>query len=84
MQGAHCPELNATHIGVCLAGDYDKTPPDHDMLATLETLCRHLMTTYDIPVQEVTYHCRYSPKTCPGKKFPQTGFLLALAGEVRP
>ena len=83
-QGAHCPDLNATHIGICLAGNFDKYPPDADMLETLETLCRDLIAKYNIPAHEVTYHCRYSTKTCPGKKFPQSGFLLSLGGEVRP
>jgi N-acetylmuramoyl-L-alanine amidase len=83
-QGAHCPELNATHIGICLAGNFDLYAPDADMLASLEGLCRRLMASYHIPAHEVTYHCQYSTKTCPGKKFPQSGFLLALAGEKRP
>ena len=83
-QGAHCPELNATHIGVCLAGNYDLAPPDAAMLAKLEELVRGLMTRYRIPASRIAYHCDYSPKSCPGFHFPRAGFILALAGEPRP
>lgn len=83
-QGAHCPDVNATHLGICIAGNFDVTTPDADLMAEVERHCRYWMKKYNIPAHEVTYHCRYSTKTCPGKKFPQSGFLLALAGEKRP
>ena len=83
-QGAHCPELNATHIGVCLAGNYDLAPPDAAMMAKLEELVRGLMIRYRIPASRIAYHCDYSPKSCPGSLFPKAGFILALAGEERP
>jgi hypothetical protein len=83
-QGAHCPALNATHLGVCLVGNYDLAPPDAELLGVLESLCASLMRQYAIPLRGIVYHCDYSQKTCPGRQFPKTGLLLALAKEERP
>lgn len=83
-QGAHCPPLNATHLGVCIVGNYDLQAPDEEMLQALQSLCQQLMERHHIPMRGIAYHCDYSHKTCPGSKFPKTGFLLALAGEERP
>ncbi len=83
-QGAHCPALNATHFGICIVGNYDLAPPDRDMLDTLRDLCNHLMEGHRILYRDIAYHCDYSHKSCPGNLFPKTGFLLDLAGEVRP
>lgn len=83
-RGAHCPALNATHIGVCIVGNYDLAPPDDEMLGVLQGLCDRLMHTYKIPLRGIVYHCDHSHKTCPGSQFPKVGLLLALAGEERP
>lgn len=83
-QGAHCPALNATHLGVCIVGNYDLAPPDDDMLDALRGLCLQLMERRHIPYRGIAYHCDYSHKSCPGSQFPKTGFLLDLAGEKRP
>ena len=83
-QGAHCPALNATHLGVCIVGNYDLAPPDDELLRLLESLCNTLMRQEGTHIRNIVYHCDYSHKTCPGSQFPKGGFLLALAGEERP
>lgn len=83
-QGAHCPELNATHIGVCLCGNFDLAPPTKEELDFLQTVCRDLMKKYNIPASRIAYHCEHAPKSCPGLQFPKAGFRLALANEERP
>jgi hypothetical protein len=83
-QGAHCPELNATHLGLCIVGNYDLAPPDSDLLDAAAAWCRQQMERYGMALKDIAYHCDWSSKTCPGRQFPKGGFLLALAGEERP
>ncbi len=82
--GAHCPPLNSTHLGLCIAGNFDLTDPDDELLRAAENWCREKMDQYRIAARNITYHCDHSPKTCPGTRFPKAGFLLALCDERRP
>lgn len=84
LQGAHEPALNATHLGLCIVGNFDLDAPDNDLLDLAAEVCRGWMERFEIPLRNVVYHCDYSPKTCPGLQFPKGGFLLQLAGEARP
>lgn len=83
-QGAHCPAVNATHLGICIVGNYDLAPPPDALLKAASNLIRSLMTTHRFDLRGVLYHCDYSTKTCPGAQFPKGGFLLEIAGESRP
>jgi len=83
-QGAHCPDLNATHIGVCLAGNFDIAPPDKDQLDFLLAVVLDIMHDFGISRKNLEYHCDHSQKSCPGNLFPKDGFRLAVAGETRP
>jgi len=80
-EGAHCPRVNATHLGVCLVGDFDVDTPDTEALDALLALVIGLLEAFDLEPVNVQYHSDYSEKTCPGLQFPQTGFLLRLANE---
>lgn len=83
--GAHCPELNNTHIGICIAGNFDLAPPDYELLDAAVVLCQELIKKYNMDINTaITYHCDYSEKSCPGKKFPKQAFILAVRGEERP
>lgn len=84
MKGAHCPTLNSTHLGLCIVGDFDKTPPDNDLLDVAAAWCSQQMEHYGMALKNIVYHCDYSTKTCPGTHFPKGGFLLQLANEERP
>lgn len=83
-EGAHEPQLNATHLGLCIIGNFDLASPDNELLDTAAEECLRLMNTFQIRLKNVVYHCDYSTKTCPGVHFPKGGFLLQLAGEARP
>lgn len=84
-QGAHCPELNHVAIGVCFAGNFDIEPPDDEMLDFAVKDCQDLIKKYNMDINKaITYHCDYSKKSCPGKKFPKEAFILAVRGEPRP
>jgi len=83
--GAHCPELNKTHIGICIAGNFDLAPPDYELLDAAVVLCQELIKKYNMDINTaIKYHCDYSKKSCPGKKFPKEAFILAVRGEERP
>ncbi|WP_020675558.1 peptidoglycan recognition protein family protein [Geopsychrobacter electrodiphilus] len=84
MQGAHCPALNASYLGLCIVGNFDLTTPDNDLLDVAAAWCRQQMEHYKMDLRRIVYHCDYSSKTCPGMNFPKGGFLLQLAGEERP
>lgn len=84
MQGAHCPQLNATHFGLCIVGNFDLDAPDNDLLDVAADWCRQQMEQNHMQLKNIEYHCDYSHKTCPGKQFPKAGFLLQLVDEVRP
>jgi len=84
MQGAHCPPLNTTHLGLCIVGNFDLAPPDDELLRVAANWCRQKMEQYQMQLKDIAYHCDHSHKTCPGSQFPKAGFLLDLAGEERP
>lgn len=84
MQGAHCPPLNKSHLGLCIVGNFDLAAPDNELLDAAAAWCLEQMETYQMRLIDIVYHCDYSAKTCPGRHFPRGGFLLQLAGEERP
>ena len=79
LQGAHCPQLNRTHLSVCIVGDYDKTKISNTLLLTAVKACIGLMVfNPQIKPGDVVFHSDYSKKTCPGKRFPRKRFLTQL------
>ena len=82
-QGAHCPAVNSSHIGVCVVGNFDKTVPPYAVLEVLVRLCLGIMEFYPaIRARDVTFHSQHSTKTCPGKLFPATGLILRLTEQL--
>lgn len=78
-QGAHCPAVNCTHLGLCIVGNFDKTVPLPEILEATSRACLGLMEFYPgIRHENVAFHSQYSSKTCPGKLFPATGLILRL------
>ena len=66
--------LNATSIGICLVGDFEKRPPSSLQMKQLTALCRYIMAQCGIPKSNITTHKmsykRYKKSTaCPGKYF---------------
>lgn len=84
-QGAHERMLNATHLGVCVVGNFDLEAPPVEVVDALIRYCKGVFSWYPhMDYSHVTFHDIYSEKTCPGELFPRGGFLLNLAGERRP
>jgi N-acetylmuramoyl-L-alanine amidase len=85
--GAHVsgrnPDRNLRGIGICLIGDFERTPvPDVQIEAAL-TLTRSLMHRFQIPPGRVTFHGKTPGEmtSCPGRNFPSERFLKAISAE---
>jgi N-acetyl-anhydromuramyl-L-alanine amidase AmpD len=78
-QGAHERKLNATHLGLCIVGDYDKEEPRELVLETAARACVGLMINYPrIRLLDIVFHNDFSEKSCPGALFPKARFLALV------
>lgn len=67
-QGAHCPNYNATSIGICAEGEYmNETMPEVQKRAVIE-LGRYLRDKYSI--KTVYGHGEVYSTNCPGNNYP--------------
>lgn len=97
IQGAHAGSTNKDYnergIGVCLVGNFEKTPPTSAQRRSVKLLVQTLRTEYRIPSSEVVGHkdIRASSTECPGKLFPmaevaadEPGVILGLSPDAQP
>jgi hypothetical protein len=76
IQGAHAGSTNKDYnergIGICLVGNFEKTPPTAAQRKSVKLLVQTLRTEYRIPAASVVGHkdIRSSATECPGKLFP--------------
>lgn len=82
LNGGHLAieKLNATSIGICLVGNFEKGSPSKKQLDVLEALVRALQKKTRIPDKRVTTHKKIHPghTQCPGKHFPINTFAKRL------
>jgi hypothetical protein len=78
LHGAHAGDRqrNETGIGICLVGDFEKTPPTAKQLTAVMRLVKTLQTHYGISPQQTIGHDDVKATKCPGKHFP----LAKVAG----
>ncbi len=85
--GAHAKGFNDRSVGICLVGNFDKTPPDEERLSFLSGLCRQIQIEFGIPRDQVIGHRetfgKLTPpqpvaKTCPGTAFNLDAFRARL------
>ncbi|MEM8883204.1 MAG: peptidoglycan recognition family protein [Planctomycetota bacterium] len=84
--GAHCKAArygnrnwwNERAIGICLIGDFTRTPPSREQMDAVVELVRTLMEEYDIPAREVVPHREVKTTACPGERFPWREFQRRL------
>ncbi|MCK5173697.1 MAG: N-acetylmuramoyl-L-alanine amidase, partial [Planctomycetes bacterium] len=73
---------NEEAVGICLVGDFTKTPPTTGQLQSLARLVKFLQSKYRIPSSRIYGHGStpgYTGGTmCPGDKFPMTAFKRML------
>ena len=79
MDGAHTIGHNSQALGICLVGDFTKTPPPDDQLAEAAKRVRFWMWFYDIPLERVYRHSDLNKTECPGLAFPWEKFKGLLA-----
>lgn len=71
-QGAHCPGKNATSIGVCAEGAYNKETMPTAQKNAIKELCSYLKSKYGIT--QIGGHREYYSTDCPGSNFPLNEF----------
>lgn len=75
-EGAHTIGLNTSSIGICLAGNFDRSRdwansfPIYKQRKSLLNLIIELQKKYNIPIEKIKYHRNFANKTCPGKNIP--------------
>jgi hypothetical protein len=78
--GAHAPGRNADSLGVCLVGNFDKSPPGRALWAAAVRLVRWLALYHGVPVDRVIGHREATKgRHCPGKYFDLDKFRAELA-----
>ncbi|MEO1368634.1 MAG: peptidoglycan recognition family protein [Acidobacteriota bacterium] len=66
--GAHSPGVNASHLGVCLLGDFRaEDPTPHQVLALVE-LCQWLALRHQLRPLEISGHRDHRATLCPGER----------------
>lgn len=79
-EGAHCKGMNGKALGVCVVGNFDLEPPDHDQLTAAVLLAQRLNAQFNLGPVNHHYHRQFADKTCPGSKFPQLKEFRRLIG----
>jgi hypothetical protein len=76
IQGAHAGSTNKDYnergIGICLVGNFEKSPPTAAQRKSVKLLVQTLRAEYKIPSSSIVGHkdIRASATECPGKLFP--------------
>jgi hypothetical protein len=97
IQGAHAGSTNKDYnergIGVCLVGNFEKSPPTAAQRRSVKLLVSTLKAEYRVPASGVVGHkdIRASATECPGKLFPMAevaggdpGLFLGSDSDGRP
>lgn len=72
LHGAHSGDalFNARGIGICLIGNFEKTPPSKAQLTAVKELVRTLAGRHQIVREKIIGHASVKATACPGKHFP--------------
>jgi hypothetical protein len=72
LHGAHSgdPLFNARGIGICLIGNFEKTPPSKAQLTAVKELVKTLAGRHQIVRKKIIGHASVKATACPGKHFP--------------
>ncbi len=78
--GAHAVGLNATHIGICMVGNFDRDLPSMSRLDYLALVIADIARNYrlEISPETIKYHRDVADKTCPGYLFPPKEVLIRM------
>jgi N-acetylmuramoyl-L-alanine amidase len=70
--GAHTIGENSSSLGVCLAGNFDRSMPTAQQENTLKDLLRRKVEEFNISTSAIVPHRTYAKKTCYGKNLSNT------------
>ena len=72
IHGAHSGSVlfNARGIGICLIGNFEKTPPTKAQWQSVQELVKVLAVRHGITREKVVGHASVKATACPGKHFP--------------
>ncbi|MEQ9408066.1 MAG: peptidoglycan recognition family protein [Fuerstiella sp.] len=72
IHGAHSGSAthNATGIGICLIGDFQKHQPSTQQINALTSLVSQLARRYSLSASSIIGHNKVKPTFCPGRNFP--------------
>ena len=81
MHGAHAgvDEYNQRGIGICLVGNFSRSLPTEQQMASLAFLVTYLQEKCRIPTSNILLHRQIKNTDCPGANFPYYRFLSLLA-----
>jgi len=70
MDGAHTQSMNDVALGICIVGNFDRTPPCHLQYDMAAQLCRAYIKRFGIFINNIHPHHEFATyKTCPGLSF---------------
>lgn len=80
LHGAHSGNamFNSRGIGICLIGDFEKTPPSRAQMESVRELVRVLATRHGITRANLMGHEAVKATACPGKYFPLKELRMVL------
>jgi LysM repeat protein len=82
LDGGHLASVsqNKVALGICLVGNFDRTPPSAAQMQSLNALVRTLMKRCNISASNVKTHQQINVigTRCPGTRFPTKAFLAGL------
>ncbi len=87
LDGGHLAStrLNATSIGICLVGNFERHKPTSKQMEQLTGLVHALLGRCKLPATAVKTHQQAHPghTRCPGRYFPTSSWLASLREQTR-
>jgi LysM repeat protein len=85
LQGGHLASesLNRVSLGICLVGNFDRTPPTSKQMRSLEALVSALLDRCHLPRSAVKTHQQINPvhTQCPGRHLASSTTLKRIQGK---
>jgi N-acetyl-anhydromuramyl-L-alanine amidase AmpD len=83
-EGAHTRGYNTTSIGICLAGNFDRTKPTAAQTKALTSLLLQLMNKHGITADNIVPHRKFANKTCYGRNLSDDWARSLVAVQPNP
>lgn len=81
-EGAHCVGYNLKSIGICMAGNFDRTLPNFNQTEALIKIVKEKMKQYNIPLDKVVPHRTFANKTCYGRNLSDIWLKEILSDKI--